>query len=431
MLVSIILCICIISLLLLNYKYRTKLKKLIYQVNRLKLNRNSYKYQMSLFKAAFDQLPYPAWIKDNYDDIQYVNQSYNNLVKHEEYNYNEFSQLDNNIKVPSYDIQYSNREKALEKRLIVRKIFSNFNIEEIPLIFQNNILNLAIDIRDKQKIKQNLERYKILYADLLEGSTNGISIYNSETQLTFFNTAFLNITQLNKKWLDTHPTYDEVLEELRKNRRLPEQSNFPKFKQEHLKMFTELTEIRNEFFYLPNDIVLQVTIIPNSLGGLFFSYEDITSRLGLERAYNTLIAVQNTILDNLDEGVALYGENGKLKSNNAVYAKIWKLDQEFLDKKPHFSKVVERVKWLFKIDDDNWLDYNQKLMSKIYSRQKSRDIIERTDGSVLIRKFIPLPDGSILVANMDITDTVKAKSIDHFDVSSDNNEQLIEKTYES
>ena len=64
---------------------------------------------------------------------------------------------------------------------------------------------------------------------------------------------------------------------------------------------------------------------PHPLGGLIFVYEDVTDRLALERSYNTLIEVQRETLDNLYEGIAVFGSDGRLKLHNPAYRKIWGL----------------------------------------------------------------------------------------------------------
>ena len=43
----------------------------------------------------------------------------------------------------------------------------------------------------------------------------------------------------------------------------------------------------------------------------------------LESNYNTLIKVQSATLDTLNEGVAVFGPDGRLKLSNAAFARIW------------------------------------------------------------------------------------------------------------
>ena len=64
--------------------------------------------------------------------------------------------------------------------------------------------------------------------------------------------------------------------------------------------------------HLPDGRTLRKRVSPHPFGGLLFTYEDVTDSLTLERSYNTLIEVQRRTLDNLYEGVALIGADGRL-----------------------------------------------------------------------------------------------------------------------
>jgi signal transduction histidine kinase len=57
-----------------------------------------------------------------------------------------------------------------------------------------------------------------------------------------------------------------------------------------------------------------------------FLYEDVSDQLRLESSYNTLIKVQKATLDTLQEGVAVFGPDGRLKLHNAAFARIWRLE---------------------------------------------------------------------------------------------------------
>src|SRR5690606_34008236 len=102
-----------------------------------------------------------------------------------------------------------------------------------------------------------------------------------------------------------------------------------------------------EMWHLPNASTLRVVIQPHPLGGLLIFYEDVTDRLALERSYNTLIAVQRATLNNLHEGVAVFGSDGGLKLSNLAFADIWRMDGAALDQAVHLSDIVGRAQSLF------------------------------------------------------------------------------------
>ena len=79
-----------------------------------------------------------------------------------------------------------------------------------------------------------------------------------------------------------------------------------------------------------------------------FIYEDLSDQLELERARNTLAAVQRATLDNLFEGVAVFGADGRLKLFNRGYARLWRLENDDLIGEPHVADLVEAARPLFR-----------------------------------------------------------------------------------
>src|SRR5205085_9379690 len=119
-----------------------------------------------------------------------------------------------------------------------------------------------------------------------------------------------------------------------------------------LNVCTSRIEPQTELMHLPDDRTLSVSVSPHPLGGLIFVYEDVTDRLALERLYNTLIEVQRETLDNLFEGIAVFGSDGRLKLHNPAYRKIWGLSEADLAGEPHFGDIVEKTRDLYREDGD-------------------------------------------------------------------------------
>jgi PAS domain-containing protein len=58
--------------------------------------------------------------------------------------------------------------------------------------------------------------------------------------------------------------------------------------------------------------------------------------------------VQKETLDNLAEGVAVYGGDGRLKLWNPSFAELWDFNPEDLDGQPHITKMAARMANLFR-----------------------------------------------------------------------------------
>ncbi len=277
-----------------------------------------------------------------------------------------------------------------------------YMMREVP-IKGEGVIGYAMHISELEQAQEEIQRHVSALSDLLESSTSAMAIYGRDMKLKFYNFAFQALWKFEEHWLDTEPTYGEVLESLREKRKLPEQSNFKAFKQSQQKLFTTLIEPQEEFFYLPDGKTLRVIAIPHALGGILFAYEDVTDRLALERSYNTLIAVQRETLDNLHEGIVVFGENGRITLSNPVFHKIWQVSPEFTAAEPHIRDVLSRCRELFTTDD--WQTFLDQLVARLQQRQLMTIRFVRPDGSVIDCSSVPLPDGATLLSFIDVTDS--------------------------
>ncbi|MFY7782194.1 MAG: ATP-binding protein, partial [Tagaea sp.] len=131
-------------------------------------------------------------------------------------------------------------------------------------------------------------------------------------------------------------------------------------------------------------------------------------RLTLERSYNTLIAVQRATLDNLQEGVAVFGSDGRLKLHNPAFARIWNIPDAAFIAEPRAGEVVEYMRPFYPTRDD-WEETKARLAEDIGGREPARARIERADGCVLDYALVPLPDGATQLSYLDVTDKVRVE----------------------
>jgi signal transduction histidine kinase len=295
-------------------------------------------------------------------------------------------------------------KELFERRHIVvggeRRLYM---IREVPFKKEGCMIGYAVNISELEEAQEEIQRHISALRDLLESSTSAMAIYGKDTRLKFYNYAFVSLWKLDEHWLDTEPTYGEVLEALREKRKLPEQANFQAFKAAQQKLFTTLIDTEESFFYLPDGKTLRTIAIPHALGGILFVYEDVTDKLALERSYNTLIAVQRETLDHLHEGIAVFTENGRLSLCNPTFKKLWRLADEFNLSEPHIRDVLEKCQSLFQVED--WELFKQNLVQRLLQRQFFAIRFERTDETVIDCSIVPLPDGATLMSFIDMTDS--------------------------
>ena len=243
---------------------------------------------------------------------------------------------------------------------------------------------------------------------MLESISAAVAIYGVDKRLKFFNAAFATLWGLETEWLAGEPSLGDVLERLRERRRIPERADFGAFKRERLQLFTSLIKPQQELMHLPDDRTLLSSISPHPFGGLTFVYENVTDRLALERSCNTLTQVRRATLDNLFEGVAVYGSDGRLKLYNPAYLQIWRLSQDDVTGEPHISEVVDKTRTLLD-DGGDWAAMKREIIAKITNHLPASDRLRRRDGSTLQAATVPLPDGNVLLTYLNVTDTVRVE----------------------
>ena len=140
-------------------------------------------------------------------------------------------------------------------------------------------------------------------------------------------------------FLDQGPTNSAVIELLRAARKLPEEQDFRQWKTQLHEAYRAV-EAKEHTWHLPGGRTLRVVTTPNPDGGVTYLFHDVTERLDLERRFEELIRVQGETLDNLAEGVAVFGSDGRLRLHNAAFARMWRLPPQALADRPHIERIT-------------------------------------------------------------------------------------------
>ena len=266
----------------------------------------------------------------------------------------------------------------------------------------------ASDVTDREEARAELRRYVDASSEVLNNLNAAIVIFGPNKRVAFFNHAYARLWRLDEDWLSSGPLHAELIDQMRENRLLPEQADYPAFKAGMQRLYTDLLETAEELMHRPDGRVLRQLTSPHPLGGLLMVYEDVTDRLALERSYNTLIAVQQETLANLYEGVAVFGSDGRLKLSNPAYARIWRFAPELLEGEPHVSELVDAARELFPRDRD-WRTLSTHLVAQVTERRMRSGRMERPDGGVIDYAAVPLPDGATLFTYVDVTDSANVE----------------------
>jgi len=265
----------------------------------------------------------------------------------------------------------------------------------------------ALDESGAAEARDRLQRHIDASDATLNRIKTPVAVFGADQRLVFYNKAYADLWRLDRTWLNEHPSEGDILERLREMRMLKEERSFAAFKKERAELFTSLTQPQEEVWYLPDGTALRIVVQPHTMGGLLYLFEDMTEQLSLERRYNDLFRVQRATLDQLHEGVAFFGTDGRLKLWNYAFADLWGLEPQQLDGEPHFEKVALLCAALGG-DSSDW-DAVRGLVTGAGLREELTGEMEREDDVTLRYAAVPMPDGATLMSFVDLTDRLRAE----------------------
>jgi signal transduction histidine kinase len=266
---------------------------------------------------------------------------------------------------------------------------------------------IAYDLSELEALRADHARQMESHIRTLDQIATAIAIFDHSKALVFANAAYRQLWGLEQSFLDQKPSDSEILERLRAARRLPEQADFRSWKNSLLSLYHSL-DPAPQVWHLPDGRTIRVGFDPNPQGGITYLFDDVTERFTLESQYNSLARVQSETLDALQEGVAVFGGDGRLKLYNPSFGRMWRLPLGQLSEKPHVDLIAQGCRALVQ-DDSGWSDLRSIVTGLHTARMGFERRMPRTDGSIVDCAAAPLPDGGTLLTFIDVTDGVNVE----------------------
>ncbi|WP_375210643.1 sensor histidine kinase [Hyphococcus sp.] len=370
--------------------------------------------------ALLERSPVPAWRRNAELQLVWVNRAYADVVEAPSAAdvIKQQIELDNSIKKLASSA--ATERKANEGRAVINSRGERrvFRIVETPLHGSGDAAlgGVAIDITEQDKAKSDLKQQIEANQRTLDQIQTAVAIFGASQNLIYYNRAFQELWSLDDAELSGRVYHGEVLDQLRMKGRLPEPSDYDEWKEKQLALYTEglaepgaerLGGAPDEIWRLPDGRTIRVGRMRHPLGGVMLAFEDITEKISLEAQFNTQIKVQKATLNNLAEGVAVFGGDGKLRLYNKAFQKLWRLDARHLDAEPHIDAILGGLKKLAREADASFDALRRSIVSKAHEDRQTYEFreIRLADGRTIAIGAEPLPDGATLAHFLDVTDS--------------------------
>lgn len=374
--------------------------------NNLKIN--SLLEERQRLRSILDAIPYPIWYRSHSGGLLFNNTAYHYVAEGMAGSASDSDHtlwlqmgLPENSELSIFPLDHATRRHCViegQRRLL------EFREETL----NQDKVGYAVDLTMVEQAERDLRRHIDAHKEVLETLTIGITIYNAERRLVFFNHAYARMYEFDEGFLNAQPSIGEVLENLRSRNLLQETSNFPEYKKKIYHQFTSLISSYQELAHLADGRTVRIITSPHPMGGLFYIFENVTDALELERRYNTQIAVQNETLNSLHEGVAVFGRDMRLKLVNQEFRSIWSIQDPTFREGISLKDALEIARRNI-IVSDTWDDFKTRVLSIVSGRTARSLSMRLTDNRVLDCTYLPLLDGDHLFSIIDVTDRLLAE----------------------
>ncbi len=281
-----------------------------------------------------------------------------------------------------------------EERVLIDGTRHILEIIAIPLR-GGEVAHLAFDETRRHAAQTAAAERARGLADLLDELAVATAWFDASTALRHASAPFARMFALDPDWLGTRPPFERVLDQMRAAGRLPEERDFAAWRASYRAWFETADTRFQASWTLPGGALIQVTGKPRD-GGLLLVCEDYTERAQLVAARDGLLAVQAATLDQLREGVAVFGADGRLKSANRRFAEILKIEPDMLTSGLPAERLIDHIAGLLD-QPERAKGLRDLIMHATVGRGAHRGQARSRLGYVIDFYAAPLPDGNALL----------------------------------
>lgn len=265
------------------------------------------------------------------------------------------------------------------------------------------VLAFALDMTEAEETRDTLRRHVEAHDETLNHLADAVAIFGPSKRLAFHNTAFQQLFNIDPAWLDERPTHAELLDKLRQRRLLPEVVDYAGWKAKELDFYGASEASPDDSWSLPDGRTLRVVRQPHPLGGMLLLFSDITDELKLRSRFNAQLQVQTATLDKLNDAVAVFGSDGRIRLHNEAFEAFWGVTGDQLRAAGDFDAVSALCQATLP-DPSLWLGLKARVADPDpESRVPIAGEGRTEDGRIAAWQTRPLPDGATLVAFSDVT----------------------------
>jgi PAS domain-containing protein len=204
-----------------------------------------------------------------------------------------------------------------------------FDPVRVPAGHETLCYALAADkaVQAETALREFMQTLTKTFADL----PIGLAIFDRSRALQMFNPALTDLTTLPPEFLISRPTLNGFLDAMRARAMIPEPRDYRSWRKQLARLEQEASMgTFEETWSLPGGQTYRVIGRPHPNGAVAFILEDISNEMSRTRRYRADLELGQSVIDAVEEAVAVFSQAGQLVMSNHAYAQLWQHDPQVL-----------------------------------------------------------------------------------------------------
>ena len=269
-----------------------------------------------------------------------------------------------------------------------------FDLVRMPQGDETLCYALAADkaVKAESALREFMQTLTKTFADL----PIGLAIFDRSRCLQMFNPALADLTTLAPELLISRPTLNAFLDAMRAKAMIPEPRDYRSWRKQLARLEEEATMgLFEETWSLPGGQTYRVIGRPHPNGALAFMFEDISNEMSRTRRYRADLELGQSVIDAVEDAVAVFSQGGQLVMSNHAYAQLWQHDPQVLLSEASIATLC--AWWRDHAAHSLLWDDATDFVTSAGDRTPWEGEVRLLDGRLVSCRFRPLTGGATLI----------------------------------
>ncbi len=271
--------------------------------------------ELRRLRGTVAHAPMPVWLENAAGEIVWATSAYLSLAKTLLGPEHDFAwPLPRLMKVNGNERQRVRAGSAHWFEIHVQPVDDGRIIYAIPI---DSLVQAEVQLRDfTQTLTKTFAHLPI-----------GLAVFDRQRELVLFNPALLDLTGLPADFLTSRPLLFHVLDRMRDSQMIPEPKDYVGWRQKIIDLEKQAAAgLYMETWNLPGGQTYRVIARPHPDGALAMLFEDISTETSRTRRFRADLELGQSVIDAIDEAVAVISPAGTLVMSNLAYSILWSHD---------------------------------------------------------------------------------------------------------